>query len=77
MWGADEWTRRCAREPAWLPAYVLVFAGMTGLWCLLGRWLVGHPRPGAALGRHGQAVLPFVLIALGLYVLSDARALLP
>lgn len=50
--------------------YAVVFAGMTGVWCLLGRALVRSPVVGAGVRRAGHVLLPFVLIALGLYILS-------
>jgi cadmium resistance protein CadD (predicted permease) len=31
---------------------------------------------GERLGRYGRLALPFVLIALGLWILADARSLL-
>jgi len=56
--------------------YAAVFAVMTGVWCILGHFLVNHPVVGARIRRHGSAVLPFVLVALGVYILSGARVLL-
>lgn len=53
-----------------------VFAVMTGLWCAAAFWLTHHPRIGARVRRFGGAVLPFVLIALGLSILSRALPLL-
>ena len=50
--------------------YATVFAVMTGAWCLLGHWLVHSPVAGAAVRRAGHVLLPFVLIALGLTILS-------
>jgi len=50
--------------------YAMVFAAMTGAWCLLGHWLVRSPVAGAGVRRAGHVMLPFVLIALGLAILS-------
>lgn len=57
--------------------YVPVFAVMTALWCLLGHKLVNNQVFGAKLRRYGHAILPFVLIALGIHILFGVRTLLP
>ena len=59
-----------------LALYVIVFAVLTALWCVIGHYLVNNPLVGKKLARYGQVALPFVLIALGLWILADARALL-
>jgi cadmium resistance protein CadD (predicted permease) len=60
-----------SRELGRIPLYASVFAVMTALWCSIGHRLVYHPRIGARIGHYGDVVLPFVLTALGLYILSD------
>jgi cadmium resistance protein CadD (predicted permease) len=61
-----------------LPAiavYATVFAAMTALWCALGhalarnRWIEGRG------DRVARSLLPWVLVGLGIYILSGARAL--
>ena len=59
-----------------VPLYAAVFLAMTGAWCLAGHGLVSHPVAGARMRRHGHAVLPFVLVAVGAWILSGAAALL-
>jgi len=59
-----------------LPAYALVFAVMTAVWCAVGHAFVKHPAGAALMARSGHAILPIVLILLGLWILSDARFLL-
>ena len=59
-----------------LVLYVVVFAVLTAVWCVIGHYLVNNPLVGKRLARYGQAALPFVLIALGLWILADARALI-
>jgi cadmium resistance protein CadD (predicted permease) len=49
-----------------------VFAVMTLVWLVLAHWLVNHRTVGAPIRRHGGRVVPFVLIALGFYILYDA-----
>ena len=56
--------------------YAAVFLAMTGAWCWLGHFLVSHPVVGERVRRHGHAALPFVLVALGAWILSGAVALL-
>lgn len=59
-----------------IPLYAAIFAAMTALWIWLAHWCVRHPVTGALLRRHGEKLLPIVLIALGLLILVDARVLL-
>ena len=49
---------------------------MTGVWCALGYLLVNNEILGGAIRRYGHVVLPIVLIALGVYILSGALAFL-
>jgi cadmium resistance protein CadD (predicted permease) len=63
-------------SPQLVPLHVAVFAVLTGVWCVAGYYLVDNPLFGERLGRHGRLALPFVLIALGLWILADARSLL-
>ena len=65
-----------SRQLTWIPLFAIVFTIMTGAWCMAGYWLVNHPRLGTQVRRYGHVALPFVLIGLGLYILSDARVLL-
>lgn len=65
-----------AKTPAAVPAYALLFAVMTGIWCVLGYLLVNNPLVGKSIRRYGHALLPFVLIALGAYILAGALPLL-
>ncbi|MEY2608887.1 MAG: hypothetical protein QOH31_6768 [Verrucomicrobiota bacterium] len=48
---------------------VIVFALMTGLWCLAAHWLVSHRALGAPIRHHAHRVVPFVLIGLGILIL--------
>jgi cadmium resistance protein CadD (predicted permease) len=59
-----------------IPVFAAVFLVMTALWCALAWWLVRHPLAGAAMRRRGHELLPFVLIGLGLVILSNPRLLL-
>ena len=50
-----------------------VFAGVfivgTAVWCWLAHFSVNHGRVGALLSRYAHVALPFVLIALGAWIL--------
>jgi len=58
-----------------VPVFAAVSAVMTGVWCALGYSLVSNRLSGALVRRHGRALLPVALIAVGLYVLSGALGL--
>lgn len=59
-----------------IPIYAAIFAVMTALWCTLAYLLVNNRLVGERVRHYGHVALPFVLIALGLYILSGARVLL-
>jgi cadmium resistance protein CadD (predicted permease) len=50
---------------------VTVFMAMTAVWCAIGYFLVKHPLLERRMRRFGHVVLPFVLIGLGVYILTD------
>jgi len=58
-----------ASAPA-IALYGAVFACLTAAMCLAARRLVRHPAWGAPIRRHGRRVMPFVLIALGAWILA-------
>ncbi len=66
-----------SRVPRLVPLYVAVFTIMTGVWCAAGYQLVNNPLLGKRIGRYGRVALPFVLVALGVWILYGARVLLP
>jgi cadmium resistance protein CadD (predicted permease) len=66
-----------ANGPKWIAVYAALFALMTAIWCAVGYTLVNNPVAGQHARRYGHVVLPFVLVGLGLYILSDALVLLP
>jgi len=49
---------------------------MTLVWLVLARWLVYHRMLGAPIRRYGGRVVPFVLIALGFFILYDSGTFL-
>jgi cadmium resistance protein CadD (predicted permease) len=58
-----------------IPVFVLVFALMTVLWCVAGNLLVSHPRISVSMQRLSRRLLPYVLIVLGVWILSGAIGL--
>lgn len=63
-----------ASAPESITLYAVVFTVMTGLWCAMGYLLVNNRAIGDHVRRYGQVALPFVLIALGLWILSGVAA---
>jgi cadmium resistance protein CadD (predicted permease) len=47
----------------------LVFLAMIGLWCAGAVWLVEHPLLGAPIRRYGTALLPLILLVIGVSVI--------
>lgn len=58
-----------------IPAFAVIFAVMTGLWCVGGNLLVNHRLVAATMRRLAGKLLPWVLIVLGLCILAGARGL--
>lgn len=48
----------------------LVFIVMIGLWCAGAVWLVEHPLLGAPIRRYGTALLPLILVGIGVSVIA-------
>jgi cadmium resistance protein CadD (predicted permease) len=65
-----------ASQPAIIPIYAVLFAILTGVWCILGHLLVNNPLIGQAVRKYGHLAMPYVLIGLGIFILADARTLL-
>jgi cadmium resistance protein CadD (predicted permease) len=55
-----------------IPFFVVIFGVMTAVWCLLGYYLTNHSLFGNRLRRYGRFIIPFILIGMGLNVLSHA-----
>ncbi len=64
-----------AQNVSVIPAYVVIFAVMTALWCVMGYALVNNRVAAKPIRRYGHIVLPIVLIALGAWILKGALAL--
>jgi cadmium resistance protein CadD (predicted permease) len=55
-----------------IPLFAVIFGLMTAIWCLLGYYLTNHSLIGNRLKRYGRFIIPFILIGIGLNVLSHA-----
>lgn len=53
---------------------ILVLLVMVGVWCLLADRFAEHPVTAAPLRKYGPAVMPFVLIGIGLLILVESGA---
>jgi len=52
-----------------VPIIGIVFAVMTGLWCLAAHWLVNHRAFGTPIRAYAHRVVPFVMIGLGILII--------
>ena len=59
-----------------IPLYAAIFGALTLVLCGVGRLIVDAPIVGSRLRRYGRLALPFVLIALGLWIMRGALPLL-
>lgn len=48
-----------------------VFLVLVALWCAIAYYLSRHPAVSPMLTRYGKAIVPFVLIGLGLFILIE------
>jgi len=62
-------------NPTQLVTILVVFTLLTGLWCLLAWWLIRAPGLAGWLQRHGQSLMPAVLIGIGAHILRSNHTL--
>jgi cadmium resistance protein CadD (predicted permease) len=55
-----------------ITALATIFMAMTAVWCITAYYLVNHPLVTSKIRRIGHIILPFVLIGLGIYILTDS-----
>lgn len=53
-------------------ALVCVFAIMTYVWCLAGKYLSQHSLIARRLDKYGHVIIPVVLILLGIFILYES-----
>ena len=49
-----------------------IFFVLIGVWCYVAYLLTRHPQIIRILTRYGHAIVPFVLIGLGIYILNES-----
>lgn len=49
-----------------------VFIVMTAVWCITSYYFVNHPLVASRIRHIGNIILPFVLIGLGIYILTES-----
>ena len=54
-----------------ITALATIFMAMTAVWCIAAYYLVNHPLVASKIRRIGHIILPFVLIGLGIYILTE------
>ena len=59
---------------AGITVYVAVFLVLVGVWCAAGRFFATRSAIASVIGRWGYILHPFVLIALGLFILIQGGA---
>ena len=52
---------------------ISIFMIMTLLWCLIAKYLTRHPYIARLIDKYGHMVTPFVLIALGVFILVESK----
>jgi cadmium resistance transport/sequestration family protein len=52
-----------------------VFYLLIGAWCSIAYWLTRQAAIARPIARYGRTVMPFVLIGLGIYILTDSGSL--
>jgi cadmium resistance protein CadD (predicted permease) len=55
-----------------ITALATIFMAMTAVWCITAYYLVNHPLVTSKIRRIGHIILPFVLIGLGIYILTES-----
>lgn len=54
---------------------IIVFAIMTGIWCMLGKYLARNALLAKTITRFGHIIMPGVLFLLGVYILFESNAI--
>lgn len=51
---------------------IAVFVVMIGLWCVFGYYIGNHRLVRLAIDKYGHLLVPFILIALGIYIILSS-----
>lgn len=52
-----------------------VFYLLVGVWCFIAYWLTRRSAIARPIARYGRTLMPFVLIGLGIYILTESGSL--
>jgi cadmium resistance protein CadD (predicted permease) len=52
----------------------LVFVGMTGIFSWVAYFALKHRRLSDTLGKYGNILTPFMLVLVGIYILSNTAS---
>ena len=58
-------------DGASLAVILTIFFVLIGVWCYIAYLLTTHPAIAKVLTRYGKAIVPFVLIGLGIFILIE------
>lgn len=58
-----------------LGVFLAVFFLLVGVWCYVAYQLSRHPAVGHVLTHYGHAIVPFVFIGLGIYIIINSGTL--
>lgn len=64
-----------SQSPQALIVTAVVFTLMTAVWCIFASMLVQHPNWGPFIKKYAHRVVPFVLIALGVFIMQQAGSI--
>ncbi|HXG86056.1 MAG TPA: cadmium resistance transporter [Pyrinomonadaceae bacterium] len=53
--------------------FLFVFYLLLGVWCVVSYFLTRQPLVVKVLTRYGRLIVPFVLVALGVYILIESE----
>lgn len=52
---------------------LITFGVLVAVWCVVGYYVGTHPSVNRVVDHYGHILVPFVLIALGIYIILDSR----
>ena len=53
--------------------FLVIFYLLLGVWCVVSYFLTRQPLVAQVLTRYGHLIVPFVLVALGVYILIESE----
>ena len=59
-------------EPGTTVVFLVVFAALVAVWCLVASWLGSHRRVIAVVERYGHWLVPLVFLAIGALILAES-----